>query len=410
MDARALAAASAFVHSQVATRRATMEVNVSGLPAHWGFLVSAGLPQLVRLIERIAPTQAEVQLAELTGAISPAVAGLLLTSPCAVDVNAPPEGTLLFAGDTAVTIEGPLWQAWILAHVAREVLHASCCTATRAARLVLAARGAAVVDGSSCLLASSDHAVETARSAFVGGVLHTQSPVAAARLGVSLRASAPAEAIALAGPPPSHSARMSGWDFAHTVSDVLVPLGPGDDEEETLSDLQRSAVQSDGWVSRSLAARHTELRMRCDLVALEQGGVWVPRLGAVADISCVPGRKLVIRYADPTGRPIADIVHGVGERIQPAAQAFVIGYQQTGVGVPLQGAESALPLLTSVIRSGRRVGPDEGIQSVRERVHNALQQLADPYKRLRHPSVFPVGMAPALAQLKSDLLAQACGI
>ncbi|HQP39098.1 MAG TPA: hypothetical protein PLI95_28140, partial [Polyangiaceae bacterium] len=117
MDARALAAASAFVHSQVATRRATMEVNVSGLPAHWGFLVSAGLPQLVRLIERIAPTQAEVQLAELTGAISPAVAGLLLTSPCAVDVNAPPEGTLLFAGDTAVTIEGPLWQAWILAHV-----------------------------------------------------------------------------------------------------------------------------------------------------------------------------------------------------------------------------------------------------------------------------------------------------
>lgn len=408
MNARALAAASAFAQSEVGARRATMEITVSHMPPNWGFLVSAGITQLTRMIERIAPATSEVQIAEQTGAISPILAGQLLTVPCAVDVNAPPEGTLLFAGDTAATIEGPLWQAWILAHVARDVLHAATSAATRAARLVIGARGTAVVDGASCQAASGETAVSIARSAYVGGVAHTQSTVAAARLDIPLRVAPSPDAVALMGTP--SGSRLSGWNFAQTTGEVLVGLGPGEDEEESLADLQRMGVRTGGWVSHALGAPCPELQMRCDLAALEQGGIWTPRLGAIPDISCVPGRKLVIRYSDATGRPIADIIHGIGERIQPAATALLVGYQQTGVAVPLQGATTGVPLLSSAIRSGTRVGPDEELAIVRERARNSLQFLLEAYKRMRHPSVFPVGMSPSIARLKADLLTEICGV
>jgi nicotinate phosphoribosyltransferase len=403
---RGLAAAAAFVNAEVALRRATIDVTVGKLPQHWGFLVCCGVAPVVRSIERIAPDAAEIQAAEQCGCISPALARLLSGASCAVDVNVPSEGTLLFAGDTLATVEGPLWQAWILAEVARNTLLASSCVATRATRLVLAAKGTTVVDGSSWLAADHEQALSIARAAAAGGVAFTQSPVACVGLGIPLRASPSSDALALVGS--GEATRGSGWNFTQYTQDVLMHLGPGDDEEETLSEMHRLGVRSGGWVARGLAHAAVGLEARIDIVALEQGGIWLPRLGAVPDITAVPGRKLLIRYLDGKGRPIADIMHGVGERIQPANQIVIVGYLQTGIPVPIEGAESGVPLLSSVIRNGTRAGPDEDLAVARERVRTGLLSLAEPYKRLRHPAAYPVGMAPAVAQLKEDLLKEVC--
>ncbi|MBI5532618.1 MAG: hypothetical protein HY898_07885 [Deltaproteobacteria bacterium] len=403
---RGLAAAAAFVNGEVALRRATIDVTMGKLPQHWGFFVCAGVAPLVRSIERITPTASEIQAAEQSGCISPALGRLLSTAACAVDVNVPADGTLLFPGDTLATVEGPLWQAWILAEVARNILLASSTVATRATRLVLAAKGTTVVDGSSWLAPDLEQTLAIARAAVAGGVTFTQSPAACAKLGIPLRASPSTEALALVGP--NEGTRGSGWNFAQSTHDVLMHLGPGDDEEEVLSEMQRLGVRSGGWVARGLAHAAAGLEARIDLVALEQGGIWLPRLGAIPDITAVPGRKLLIRYLDGKGRPIADIMHGVGERIQAAKEAVIVGYLQTGIPVPIEGAESGVPLLSSVIRAGTRVGPDEDLAPARERVRSGLLSLPEPYKRLRHPAVFPVGMAPAVAQLKADLLKECC--
>jgi hypothetical protein len=401
-SARALAAATTFVNGDVATRRASIEVSLSRLPQHWGFFVCSGLPLLARQIERIAATPAEIQAAEQTGCIGPGLAKLLGSASCSVDVNVPPEGALLFAGDTMATVEGPLWQAWIVAEIARNALLQASAMATRAARLVLGGRGTAVVDGSSPLAAEPERALSIARAAFIGGVTFTQSPIACAKLGIPLRASPPPEATALLGA--QEASRASGWNFANATQDVLTHLGPGDDEEETLCEMHRLGMRSGGWVTRGLDRMPAGLETRTDVVALEQGGIWLPKLSAIPDITAVPGRKLVIRYQDSATRPIADIIHGVGERIQTAKDAVLIGYVQTGIAIPIEGAETGVPLLVTAIRSGTRVGPDEDLAPARDRARTSLIALADSYKRLRHPQTYPVGMAPAVAQLKADLL------
>lgn len=401
-SARALSAATTFVNGEVASRRATIEVSLSRLPQHWGFVVCSGVPLLVRQIERITPAAAEMQAAEQTGCISPALAKLIGSTPCSVDVNVPPEGALLFAGDPMATVEGPLWQAWIVAEVARNALLHASAVATRAARLVLAGRGTAVVDGSSQFAAEPERALSIARAASVGGVSFTQSPLASAKFGIPLRASPPPEATALVGS--QEAVRASGWNFAYPTHDVLTHLGPGDDEEETMCEMHRLGMQSGGWVARGLDRTAPGLETRTDVVALEQGGIWLPRLGAIPDITAVPGRKIVIRYQDSAARPIADIIHGMGERLQPAREAVIIGYVHTGIAIPIEGAETGVPLLGSAIRSGGRVGPDEDLAPARDRARTSLLALADAYKRLRHPQAYPVGMAPAVAQLKAELL------
>ena len=53
-------------------------------------------------------------------------------------------------------------------------------------------------------------------------------------------------------------------------------------------------------------------------------------------------------------------------------------------------------------------GADEDLPNARERARLSLLGLHESYKRLRHPAVFPVGIAPALAQLKASIIAQIC--
>ena len=406
LNARALSAASTFVNSEVANRRATLEVTLTHLPTHWGFLVCAGVPVLTHTLERINPSASEVESALRIGCITTDLAKRMTSTPCSIDANVPPEGSLVFCGDPIATIEGPLWQAWIVAEVARTILVSNSCVATRAARLTLGAKGVPLIDASSCTRSGRVRVLSIAQAAYVGGASFTQRPLASASLGIPLRSSPPSAALALTGP--AEVNRASGWSFSSSSHDVLVGLGPGYDEEETLAEMQSAGMLAGGWMSRGRDHPAEGLELRIDLVALEHGGAWTPRLGAVPDFACNPGRKIVIRYCDGAARPIADIIHGLGERIQPAEQAELVGYQNSGVAVPIDGARSAQPVHVSVVRNGSRSGPDEDLPTVRERARVALLALHESYKRLRHPATFPVGIAPSLAQLKASLVLGAC--
>jgi hypothetical protein len=406
LNARSLSAACTFANSDVAIRRATLELSLVRLPQHWGYCVCCGVAEFVQALERINPSAAEIDAALELGCINPELAHQIATSPCCVDANLAPEGALLFCGDPIATIEGPLWQAWIVADLARSILLPSCVSATRGSRLVLAAKGTPIVDGSSCLEPDRLRTLSVARAAHVGGVAFTQSPIAAARLGIQLRASPPADALVLSGP--VEYSRASGWSFAYATNEVLMPLGPGDDEEETLAEIHRMGLMSSGWVSRGLGHTAVGLETRVSLVALEQGGAWTPRLGAVTDFSANPGRTIVIRYLNEAGAPIGDVIHGVGERIQSPAEAVLVGHMRSAVAVPIAGAKTAVPLHVSVLRSGARSWADEDLPISRDRARLALLGLHESYKRLRHPAVFPVGIAPALAQFKASLIAKIC--
>jgi hypothetical protein len=401
-NARVLAGASTLARSDAGRHRAAFEVCVHELPRHWGYLVCTDTVGLAGALESMAPSPQEIELALQSGWIDEEFAEHL-THPLRIDVNAPSDGTLLFARDTMVTVEGPLWQAWLGAHLARTWLELPSTVATRAARLTLAAGRMGVIDASSCAVLEPVLATRIARAAHVGGIRATQSAVAASRAGIKLRVTKPPEALSLAEE--VDVVRDAGWTFRSTAVGAVAHLGPGDDEEETLADLQRHGLQAAEWASRSLAHPHAGLGLRVDLVAIEEDGTWAARLGAIPDITATPGRKLVVRYFDRTGQPIADVMHGVSERILPAEEAMLIGHLEVPSSIPIIGATSSRPVLEPLMRSGRAVGPPDSMVKAKANVRAALDALPAAYARLRHPARFPVGLTHALAALKADLVA-----
>ncbi len=398
---RTLAGAVTLARSGAGRHRACFEVGVGALPLHWGFLVCTDTAGLAGALEGMGPRPAEIEEALQARWIDEEFAERL-TEPFRFDVNAPTDGSLLFERDPLVTVEGPLWQAWLAAHWAKSWLELPCAVATRAARLTMAAGKMGVMDAASSSIPDPELAVRVARAAHVGGLRATQNAVAASRLGIKLRVTKPPDALSLAEDVEMVPER--GWTFRSTAVGAVAHLGPGDDEEETLADLQRHGLQAAEWASRGVAGGHAGLQLRVDLVAIEEEGAWVPKLGAIPDITATPGRKLVVRYFDRTGQPIADVVHGVSERLLPAEEAMLIGHLDVPTTIPIIGATSSKPVLEPLMRTGRAVGTPSSVVKARSELRSALEVLPAAYARLRHPARFPVGVTRALAELKAELV------
>jgi nicotinate phosphoribosyltransferase len=65
-----------------------------------------------------------------------------------------------------------------------------------------------------------------------------------------------------------------------------------------------------------------------------------------------------------------------------------------------QGGEA---LLLPVMKEGRRIGPDEQLESIRERVLDSLNRLPEPLRKLAPAPAYPVKVSDALENLAHEL-------
>ena len=395
-DARALATAAAVVKAGNGDRRAAMEVRFSAMPAHHGFLVVCGVAEALDALGGSSPPPADVALLRTAGLVDESVLERL--SRLRLDIVAVDDGTVAFAGEPIFTIEGPLADVVLAASVARRTLARATAVATRTARRMLAAHGVPIIDGASALVANEGGAALVARAAYIGGAAGTTAALVGARLGIPVRATTQDDLADLVN---QRVSIPDGW--GEGLADRPVDLGPMDDELAILA-LGLSRAPG-GFVSHDLDGLG-ELSCRADLVALEHAGAWTPRMGAGVDAEVDPGRKMVIRYFDAREAPVGDVIHAVGERIQPASSAVVVGGAGVPASIPLRGHRSA-PLARNRLRDGRRVDAPEALTTVRDRAAAQIVELPDGLRLLRRPQRYLVGLSPRLSHEKSVLLAAA---
>ncbi len=221
------------------------------------------------------------------------------------------DGTIAFANTPVAVIEGPFLEALLASVLVRAALGRATAIATRAARLCIAASDDAIIDGSAALALSPGEAIAIARAAHIGGASATTSLAASLALGVPCRAPSRLKLEGLAPPRPTDD--MWGASTAEATLD----LGRGDDEEARLIEAKRVGAVVGAWISHGLGdAAISDVPLRAELVAMEQNGAWVPRRGVSGDSDVVPGRKMVARCSNASGRALADIVHLSSERMQ----------------------------------------------------------------------------------------------
>ena len=464
LDLDAFVTVAAAIHQGHAEARATFECSFEAPSPNLGFMVLAGLEPLLDTLERFRPKPDEIEWLASEGAIDEAARQLLHDSRFGCDIDAAPEGSVVFSGEPVLTVEGPFWQAQLVGGLVTRALTQATLAATQMARAALAAGGREVIEAGASSAYGLAGGTLLARAAYIGGAGATTCALAGRRYDVPMRAPQPTRALTastsdvasfeswLRAAPAHATLRIDGHDprkaldqaaraikklhgndrweelgyaleiasgdhveiaraalrifRAHGLKEPLL-IASGGLDEWRIAELRREEPRFAAFSVDSLLPNGTTRIARYDLVAMEEEGRWSPRmrLGESVLSSGSPGRKKVLRYFDAEGHPLCDVLHAASERIQPAKEARFL-HRVTGFTTKIAAAASA-PLHGNVMRSGKRVASAEKPSESRARAQAAVASLRAPNARLTRPAVYPVGTTATLATLKDKLIDEA---
>ena len=186
-DLYQLTMAAGYYEAGKIAERATFELFVRRLPHNRNYILAAGLTQAVEYLQNLRYTSEEIaylrglpQFAHASPGFFEMLAGLRFTG----DLFAVPEGTPLFAGEPFLTVRAPLIEAQLVETYLLATIGFQSTIATKAARVVRAAVGHAVVEFGTRRAHSPEAGVLAARASYIGGCTGTSNTEAGFRYGV----------------------------------------------------------------------------------------------------------------------------------------------------------------------------------------------------------------------------------
>src|SRR6478752_164562 len=178
-----------YVASGRAGDVASFELFVRRLPPQRAFLVAAGLETALDYIMSLRFSETDLDWLRTVPALERApqeVFEYLRRYRFSGDVWALPEGTPFFPNEPVLRITAPLGQAQLLETALLAIVNFETSVASKAARLVAAAQGRAVIEFGGRRAHGPDAAVLAARAAFVGGCASTSFVEAGRQFGIPL--------------------------------------------------------------------------------------------------------------------------------------------------------------------------------------------------------------------------------
>ncbi len=407
---------------------AVFECFVRTMPPQRGFLVTAGLTQLLEFLENVRFTPEELEWVANSGRFSRSFVDYLERFRFAGDLHAMPEGTVCFANEPMVRVTAPLPQAQFIETRLVNLLHYQTLIASKAARCVLAAAGKPVVDFGLRRSHGGEAGLFAARASYLAGfagsatvmaqpffdvpvfgtmghsfvqahqteghafehfadvqpenvifLLDTYDTEQGAHTVVELAARLREKGIAIKG------VRLDSGDLveqAHRVRSIL------DDGE--LNDVQ---ITVSGNLDEYAIQAMIEAGAPIDLFAIGT------RLTTSAD---VPYLDCVYKLQEYAGRPSRK--RSEGKETWPGPKQVYRHYDQRGriahdVVTTVADPQDGNPLLRRVMESGRCCEPVPALHHARNRVTAELATLPGEMRRCREGSTIPVRISSALRHL-----------
>jgi nicotinate phosphoribosyltransferase len=399
---------------------ATFELFVRHLPPHRNYLVAAGLEQALEFLEKVHFTADEIAYLRrhpVFRNIRDEFFDYLAKFRFTGDVWAMPEGTLLFPGEpmlrvVAPIIEGQIMETYLLATLSYQTMIAS-----KAARVVTAARGRQIVEFGARRAHGSQASLLAARAAAIGGAQGTSNVLAGQQFGME-----------------TYGTQAHSWVMAH------------EDEAEAFRHFldafpDHAVLLLDTYEVRSAVKKIISMGRKPAGVRLDSGNLatdsrWVRheldragwkdvRIFASGDldetkIASLLHKKAAIdafgvgtALATPGDAPHLNLVYKLVEveragKVREAAKLTMakVTYpgrkqvlrSQTRAGeyagdkIALDGepANGDTPLLIEVMRDGRRVSPTESVAALRGRCMAGLARLPQRYRQISRTAIYPV--------------------
>ena len=456
--------------SQTASKDAVFHLFYRRNPFQGGYAIAAGLQPVVEVLDGFRFSADDVEyLSGLTGNDSrPLFDEKFLQElrdlEFRCDVDAVPEGTVVFPFEPLIRVRGPIIQCQLLETFLLNVINFQTLIATRAARICQAAGDDPVLEFGLRRAQGIDGGLAASRAAYIGGCAATSNVLAGKLYDIPVKGThahswvmsfenelAAFEAYADAMPNNcvflvDTYDTLEGVKKATDVGNALrerghemvgIRLDSGD--LAWLSIAARKLLDEAGFPDASIVAsndldellienlRHqgaqinvwgvgTKLATAYDQPALggvyklgavkEQGGDWQPRikLSEQAVKTSNPGTQQVRRYRY-RDQFVADVIYDELLGLTDA-QRMVDPLDATRQrSLPTDGDFE--DLLVPIFREGKRVYDPPGIHSIRDRTKQQLEACHAGIRRFVNPHQYPVGLEAELHDLKTRLIRQA---
>ena len=173
-----LTMANGYFQTGMAEDIAYFDMFFRRVPDGGGFAIMAGLEQLIEYLKNLKFTEEDIEYLRSKNMFCEEFLTYLRDFQFACDVWSVPEGTPIFPHEPVITVRGPVMQAqFVETMILLSVNHQSL-IATKANRIVRAAKGRAVMEFGTRRAHGADAAVYGARAAYIGGCVGTACAIA----------------------------------------------------------------------------------------------------------------------------------------------------------------------------------------------------------------------------------------
>ena len=436
------------------------------VPDGGGFAIAAGLDQVIEYINSLEFTEEDIGYLRGRGIFSEDFLDYLRHFRFTGDIWAVPEGTPVFPREPILTVRAPAPQAQLLETYLLCTLNHQSLIATKANRIVRAAKGRTVLEFGSRRAQGSDAAILGARAAYIGGCAGTACTLTDRLFGVpaggtmahawvqmfdseldAFRAycrTYPTNATLLVD---TYNTLQSGIPNAiRAFNEILKPLGitkcgirldSGDlaylsrkarvmlDEagwtectitcsnaldEYLIEDLlaQGACIDCFGVGERLITARSEPVFGGVyKLVGIEKDdGTIVPKIKISENIAKITNphfKKLYRFYANDTGKALADYLCVYDETIDDSRPLTIFDPDATWKEKTLTDF-TARELLVPIFRSGELVYDKPTLPEIRQYCSEQISTLWDEVLRFENPHQYYVDLSQRLWNIKNDLL------
>ncbi|MDX2094228.1 MAG: nicotinate phosphoribosyltransferase [Kofleriaceae bacterium] len=162
-------------------------------PFGGGYAIAAGVASALAFVERMRFTADDLAylatLADATGGplFPRAFLSYLGEMRFSCTIDAVPEGSVVFPHEPILRVTGPIAQAQLVETALLNIINFQTLIATKAARVVQAARGAPVIEFGLRRAQGIDGGISASRAAYIGGCAGTSNVLAGKLLGIPVR-------------------------------------------------------------------------------------------------------------------------------------------------------------------------------------------------------------------------------
>ncbi|MBQ9429381.1 MAG: nicotinate phosphoribosyltransferase [Clostridia bacterium] len=179
-----LTMANGYFKANMADRISYFDVFFRDIPDGGGFAITAGLEQFIDYINNLHFSDEDIAYLRSKNTFDTAFLESLKTFRFTGDIFAIPEGTPIFPHEPIVTVRAPAAQAQFIETFLLLTLNHQSLIATKANRIVRAAKGRAVAEFGSRRAQGADGAYLGARAAYIGGCAATACTITDRDFGV----------------------------------------------------------------------------------------------------------------------------------------------------------------------------------------------------------------------------------